>query len=49
VILTPHSAAQTVEAVDNMGVGAAAAVLAVLAGTAPPNVVGAQPSPRIRS
>lgn len=49
VILTPHSAAQTVEAVDNMGVGAAAAVLAVLAGATPPNVVGAQPSPRIRS
>jgi D-3-phosphoglycerate dehydrogenase len=39
VILTPHSAAQTVEAVDNMGAGATAAVLAVLAGTAPANIV----------
>jgi len=39
VILTPHSAAQTVEAVDNMGSAATAAVLAVLAGTTPPNVI----------
>lgn len=39
VILTPHSAAQTVEAVDNMGAAATEAVLAVLADRHPPNVV----------
>ena len=39
VVLTPHTAAQTVEAVDAMGAGATDAVLAVLAGTTPPNVV----------
>ncbi|MEP6561181.1 MAG: NAD(P)-dependent oxidoreductase [Nakamurella sp.] len=39
VILTPHSAAQTVEAVDNMGVAAVQSVLAVLAGTTPSHVV----------
>jgi D-3-phosphoglycerate dehydrogenase len=39
VILTPHCAAQTVEAVDNMGTGATAAVLAVLSGGTPPNIV----------
>ncbi len=39
VILTPHSAAQTVEAVDNMGRGAVAAVLAVLSGRTPEHVV----------
>jgi D-3-phosphoglycerate dehydrogenase len=39
VILTPHCAAQTVEAVDNMGSGATAAVLAVLSGGTPPNIV----------
>jgi D-3-phosphoglycerate dehydrogenase len=38
-IFTPHSAAQTVEAVDRMSVGALAAVLAVLRGVAPPNIV----------
>jgi D-3-phosphoglycerate dehydrogenase len=39
VIVTPHSAAQTVEAVDNMGAGATEAVLDVLAGRAPRHVV----------
>jgi D-3-phosphoglycerate dehydrogenase len=39
VILTPHSAAQTVEAVDNMGCGAVDAVLAVMAGRTPDHVV----------
>ncbi len=39
VILTPHSAAQTVEAVDNMGAAATEAVLAVLAGRLPQNLV----------
>jgi len=39
VILTPHSAAQTVEAVDNMGSGAVDAVLAVMAGRVPDHVV----------
>ncbi len=39
VVLTPHTAAQTVEAVDTMGAGATAAVLAVLAGTTPANLV----------
>lgn len=38
-IFTPHSAAQTVEAVDNMGRGATDAVLAVLRGEVPPHVV----------
>lgn len=38
-IFTPHSAAQTVEAVDSMSVGALAAVLAVLRGDTPPNIV----------
>jgi len=37
VIIMPHTAAQTVEAVDNMGAGATAAVLA---GSPPPNLVG---------
>ena len=41
VIVTPHSAAQTVEAVDNMGIGATEAVLDVLAGRTPRNVVAA--------
>lgn len=36
---TPHSAAQTVEAVDSMSVGAVSAVLAVLGGDRPPNIV----------
>jgi D-3-phosphoglycerate dehydrogenase len=35
VTITPHSAAQTVEAVDRMGAGAAAAVRAVLLDRAP--------------
>lgn len=39
VILTPHSAAQTVEAVDLMGSGAVDAVLAVMAGRMPEHVV----------
>ncbi|MGC0363473.1 D-3-phosphoglycerate dehydrogenase [Rhodococcus sp. 27YEA15] len=38
-IFTPHSAAQTVEAVDNMGGAATEAVLAVLRGETPENVV----------
>lgn len=44
VIVTPHSAAQTVEAVDNMGTGATEAVLDVLAGRTPRSVVP-PPSP----
>jgi D-3-phosphoglycerate dehydrogenase len=43
-IFTPHSAAQTVQAVDGMGIGAAAAVLAVLRGETPPNLVVITPS-----
>jgi D-3-phosphoglycerate dehydrogenase len=39
VVLTPHIGAQTVEAVDRMSAGAAADVLAVLAGTPPANPV----------
>ena len=39
VVLTPHSGAQTVEAVDGMGTGAVENVLAVLDGQAPPNRV----------
>jgi len=42
VILTPHSASQTIEAVDNMGGGAVEAVLAVLAGRTPNNIVVAR-------
>jgi D-3-phosphoglycerate dehydrogenase / 2-oxoglutarate reductase len=38
-IFTPHCAAQTVEAIDNMGRGAVDAVLAVLSGQSPPNMV----------
>jgi len=38
-IFTPHWAAQTVEAVDNMGRGAVDAVLAVLSDQSPPNLV----------
>jgi D-3-phosphoglycerate dehydrogenase len=41
VIVTPHSAAQTVEAVDNMGIGATEAVLDVLSGRTPASVVAA--------
>lgn len=36
---TPHWAAQTVEAVDNMSAGVVAAVLAVLRSETPPNIV----------
>jgi D-3-phosphoglycerate dehydrogenase len=43
-VFTPHSAAQTVEAVDRMGLGAVTSVLAVLRGEVPANVV----SPPIR-
>ena len=39
VTLTPHSAAQTIEAVDLMGTGAVAAVRAVFAGRVPATVV----------
>lgn len=39
VLVTPHCAAQTVEAVDAMGAGATAAVLAILRGSDPDNVV----------
>ena len=39
VILTPHSGAQTIESVDNMGAAATEAVLAVLAGREPRNLV----------
>lgn len=45
VVLTPHSAAQTVEAVDGMGVGAVDNVLAVLAGHEPLNPVVPAPAP----
>lgn len=38
-VLTPHSAAQTVQAVDGMGRGAVDAVLAHLRGDQPPNLV----------
>jgi D-3-phosphoglycerate dehydrogenase len=39
VVITPHIAAQTVEAVDRMGSAAAAAVLAVLSGAPPAHTV----------
>lgn len=45
-LFTPHAAAQTVEAVDRMGRGAVAAVLAVLRGEIPPHVVAAGGSPK---
>ena len=38
-VFTPHAAAQTVEAVDRMGLGAVTSVLAVLRGQVPANVV----------
>ena len=41
VVLTPHRAAQTVQAVDRMGAGALAAVLDVLAGRPPATLVPA--------
>lgn len=44
VTLTPHSAAQTVEAVDRMGSVATRAVLAVLHGEAPPHIVEPRPT-----
>lgn len=40
VIITPHLAANTLEAVDQMGAMVVANVLAVLHGTTPPNPVG---------
>lgn len=39
VVVTPHLAAHTVEAVDRMGIGAAQAVLDVLAGRQPDHIV----------
>ena len=44
-LFTPHTAAQTVEAVDRMGRGAVDAVLAVLRDEMPPNVVVGRHSP----
>ena len=44
-VFTPHAGAQTVEAVDRMGRGAVDAVLAVLNGDAPPNLVAPSDSP----
>lgn len=46
-IFTPHSAAHTVEAVDKMSGGAAAAVLAILSGDTPADVVRPGPSKEI--
>jgi D-3-phosphoglycerate dehydrogenase len=49
-IITPHWAAQTVEAVDQMGAAATAAVLAVLRGEPPEHiVVGGQTTGGLRS
>lgn len=47
-LFTPHAGAQTVEAVDRMGRGAVDAVLAVLGGDPPPNLVSPpdHPSPQ---
>ena len=45
-VFTPHSAAQTVEAVDGMGRGAVDAVLAQLRGEQPPNFVQPPGGPR---
>ncbi len=45
-IFTPHSAAQTVQAVDRMGRGAAASVLAVLRGEVPTNLVPTPLAPK---
>ena len=45
-VFTPHSAAQTVEAVDGMGRGAVDAVLAHLGGERPPNLVPPPEGPR---
>jgi D-3-phosphoglycerate dehydrogenase / 2-oxoglutarate reductase len=42
VIVSPHQAAQTVEAIDNMGAAATADVLAVLSGDPPINPVPAE-------
>lgn len=38
-LFTPHAAAQPVEAVDQMGLGAVDALLALLRGEQPPNLV----------
>jgi D-3-phosphoglycerate dehydrogenase / 2-oxoglutarate reductase len=46
-IFTPHSAAHTVEAVDKMSGGAVAAVLAMLSGDTPADVVRPGPSKEI--
>jgi D-3-phosphoglycerate dehydrogenase len=45
-LFTPHSAAQTVQAVDGMGRGAVDAVLAQLRGERPPNLVPLPGGPR---
>ena len=45
-LFTPHSAAQTVQAVDGMGRGAVDAVLAHLRGERPPNLVPLPGGPR---
>ncbi len=42
-IFTPHTAAQTVEAIDNMSTTAAAAVLALLRGHRPQNIINLLP------
>jgi D-3-phosphoglycerate dehydrogenase / 2-oxoglutarate reductase len=44
VVVTPHVAAQTVEAIDRMGTTATACVLAVLAGRVPDHVVRPEPT-----
>lgn len=43
VIFTPHIAAQTVEAIDRMGIGAAEEVVRVLSGEKPLNVIDPPP------
>jgi D-3-phosphoglycerate dehydrogenase len=49
VVITPHSGAQTVEAVDRMGAAATADLLAVLAGTTPTHPVTSTPPRRRRT
>lgn len=49
VVITPHLGAQTVQAIDRMGFGAVANVLAVLGGDPPPNPVTPVPARKAAS
>ncbi|WP_158867375.1 NAD(P)-dependent oxidoreductase [Leifsonia sp. AG29] len=49
IVVTPHLGAQTVQAIDRMGSGAVANVLAVLGGDVPPNPVTPIPARKVPS